>query len=42
MSKVKSRIRKTFNKYGIEIPTIVKHANDTDGINKNIFWRDAI
>ena len=42
ISKVKARIRKTSHKYGIEIPTSVKDANDIDIRNNNNFWRDAI
>ena len=42
LSKVKVRIRKTSCKYGIEITTSVKHANNMNRINKNTFWRDAI
>ena len=39
---MKSRLRKTTHKYGIEIPTSVAHAEQIDTKNGNIFWRDAI
>ena len=42
LSAVKSRIRKTTHKYGIEIPTSVEHAYQIDQKNGNWFWRDAI
>ena len=42
MSNFKSRIRKTYHKYGIQIPISVKHAKNVDRINKNTFWEDAI
>ena len=42
MSAVKSRIRKTTHKYGIEIPTSVKHAFELDEKNGNSMWRDAL
>ena len=29
-------------KYGIEIPTSIKHAEEIDHRNKNTFWQDAI
>ena len=42
LAAVKSRIRKTTHKYGIEIPTSVEHAYRLDEKNGNTFWRDAI
>ena len=39
---MKSRIRKTTHKYGIELPTSQTHAYKIDRKNKNTFWRDAI
>ena len=42
LSMVKSRVRKTTHKYGIEVPTSVEHAYRIDSENGNTFWRDAI
>ena len=42
ISKVKSRIRKTTHKYGIEMATCVGHAYEIDKGNGNTLWRDAI
>ena len=42
LSAVKSRIRKTTYKYGIEIPTSVDHGHDLDQKNKDLLCRDAI
>ena len=42
LSAVKSRIRKTTHKYGIELPTSVEHAYEIDRKNGNTFWSDAI
>jgi len=42
ISAVKSRIRKTTHKCGIEIPTNIEHAEETDEKNGDHFWRDAI
>ena len=39
---IKSRIRKTTHKYGVEIPTSIEHAYKIDEKNKNLFWRDVI
>ena len=41
ISTLKSRIRKTTHKYGIEIPTSIEHGNRLDKENGNNFWRDA-
>lgn len=42
LSAVKSRLRKTTHKYGIEIPRSIEHAYEIDKRNGNHFWRDAI
>ena len=42
LSAVKSRIRKTTHKYGIEMPISIEHAHRIDEANGNTFWRDAI
>jgi hypothetical protein len=42
LSAVKSRIRKTTHKYGIEIPNNITHAHKIDEKSGNSFWRDAI
>jgi hypothetical protein len=42
LSKIKARIRKTTHKYGIEIPTSVKHALAIDEKNGNTLWKDAL
>ena len=42
LAKIKARIRKTTHKYGIEIPTNIKHAFEIDKANNNTFWRDAV
>ena len=42
MLAVKYRMHKTTHKYGIEIPTSVKHAYRIDSKNGNTLWRDAI
>ena len=42
LSKVKARIRKTTQKYGIEIPTGVENAYEIDVKNNNDLWRKAI
>ena len=39
---VNYHVRKSSHKYGIEIPTSVKHAEETDRGNKNTLWMDAI
>ena len=40
LSAIKSRIRKTTHKYGIEIPKSIKHGHRLDKENINKFWRD--
>jgi hypothetical protein len=42
LAKVKTRIRRTTHKYGIEVPTSVEHAFDIDRKNGNNFWREAL
>ena len=42
ISAVKSRVRKATHKYGVEIPTSVKHAQRLDLSNGNTLWQDAI
>ncbi len=42
LSAIKSRIRKTTHKYGIEIPRSIEHGNQIDRTNDNTFWRDAL
>lgn len=41
LSAVKSRIRKTTHKYGIEIPNTVEEAIKLDQRNGNTYWHDA-
>jgi hypothetical protein len=42
ISAIKTRIRKTTHKYGIEIPNNIQHANKIDAANGNHYWRDAL
>ena len=42
IASVNSRIRNSSHKYGIEIPTSIKHTEEIDHRNKNTFWQDAI
>jgi hypothetical protein len=42
IASVNARVRKTTHKYGIEVPTSIKHALEIDKKNGNHFWRDAI
>lgn len=42
LSAVKSQIRKTTHKYGVELATDGAHALDIDWKNGNSFWRDAL
>jgi hypothetical protein len=41
LSAVKSRIRPTTHKYGIELPSCAKHTNALDAKKGDMFWRDA-
>ena len=42
IASIKTRFRKVTHKFGIDIPTSIKHALDIDKINRNTFWRDAL
>ena len=42
ISKVKSRIRKTNRKYGVEIPSNIEHSKELDSKNGNTMWMDAL
>ena len=42
VSAVNSRVRRISHKYGIELPTSVKHAIDIDHKNGNTLWQDAL
>ena len=42
LSALKKKIRKTTQKYGIEIPTSVEHAYELDRKNGNNLWKDAL
>jgi hypothetical protein len=42
LSKLKAPIRKTTQKYGIELPTNIEHAMRLDRGNWNSFWQDAL
>ena len=42
LSSIKKRIWKTTHKYGVEIPTSIKHAYEVDARNNDHLWRDAI
>jgi hypothetical protein len=42
VSAVNSRVLRTSHKYGIELPTSVRHALGIDQQNKNTLWQDAL
>lgn len=42
LSAVKSRLRRTTYKYGIEIPRDIEHTYAIDDANNNHFWQDEI
>ena len=42
ISAMKVRLRKTAQKYRIEIPTSVDHAMEIDRKNRNTMWKDAL
>ncbi len=42
VSAVNSRVQKTSHKYGIELPTSVKHAIEIDCKNGNTLWKNAL
>jgi hypothetical protein len=39
---VNSQVRKTSHKYGINVPSSVRHSIEIDRKNKNTFWQDAL
>ena len=39
---INTKCRKVTHKFGIDIPTSIKHALEIDRINRNTFWRDAL
>jgi hypothetical protein len=39
---VKSRLKRTSHKYGIEVPTSVNHSAELDEANGNHFWKNAL
>ena len=39
---IKTRFRKVTHKFGIDIPTSIKHYLEIDRINQNTLWRDAL
>ena len=42
ISKIKSCIRKTNRKYGVEILSIIEQGKELDSKNGNIMWMDAL
>ncbi len=42
VAAVNSRVRKTSHKFGIEVPTSVRHAINNDCKNGNTLWQDAL
>jgi hypothetical protein len=42
ISAIKSRLKRTSHKYGIEVPTSVKHALELDDVNGIHLWRDLL
>ena len=42
IAAVKSQVRRSSHKYEIETPTLVDHAKEIDGRNKNTLWQDAL
>ena len=42
LSAIKTRVRKTTHKYGVEVPTSIAHAEEIDAKNGNHLWREAI
>ncbi len=42
VSAVNSRVRKTSCKYGIELPTSIKHAIEINCTNGNTLWQDSL
>ena len=41
LAAVKSRVRKTTHKYGVELPKDTVYAHNIDRRNCNTFWRDV-
>ena len=42
LASVKSRVKKIFRQYGVELPTSVDHAYALEREHGNTLWRDAI
>ena len=42
LAAVKNRIRRTMQKYGVEIPRDAEHVHEIDARNGNTLWRDAL
>ena len=42
IATVNKRIKRVSHKYGVELPTSIKHSTILDRANGNTFWRDAI
>ena len=42
VSAVNTRVRKSSHKYGIDLPTSVRHAIDIDRKNGDTLWQDAL
>ena len=42
IASIKTRRRKVTHKFGIDIPTSIKHALEIDRINRNTFYRDSL
>jgi hypothetical protein len=42
LPKIKARTLKTTHKYGVKVPTGIKHAYKLDQENANTLWRDAL
>lgn len=42
LSAVKSHVRRTTHKYGVEVPRSVEHASQLDKENNSTLWMDAL
>ena len=42
IATVNKLVKRTSQKYSVEVPTAIEHAYRIDRVNKNTFWRDAI
>jgi hypothetical protein len=42
ISTIKSRLKRTSHKYGIEVPTSIKHSAELDEANGNHLWKDSL